>query len=76
MVEVSRVPFRSQRGGSDPPLSPRGTVPRGARTVAGPAQASRIAALTSLVRSGQYRVPGSAEDGSPLRAYRSVSATA
>jgi hypothetical protein len=27
-----------------------------------------------LVRSGQYRVPGTTEDGSPLRAYRQVSA--
>ena len=33
-----------------------------------PAQAARLAALASLVRSGQYRVPGTTEDGSPLRA--------
>jgi hypothetical protein len=75
MVEVSRVPFRTLRAGSDPPVSPPGSIGRGPRTVAGPAQAARIAALASLVRSGQYRVPGSAEDGSPLRAYRRVTAS-
>ena len=74
MVEVSRVPFRTLHAGTDPPATPPGNLGRGPRTVAGPSQAARVAALANLVRSGQYRVPGSAEDGSPLRAYRRVSA--
>ncbi len=76
MVEVSRAPFRALHGGSDPPPSATSGVARGQRTVAGPAQAARVAALASLVRSGQYRVPGSHADGSPLRAYRTVNASA
>lgn len=74
MVEVARVPFRTLHGGKDPPGSSTPNVGRGPRTNAGPAQAARLAALASLVRSGQYRVPGTTEDGSPLRAYRQVSA--
>jgi hypothetical protein len=74
MVEAARVPFRTLHGGKDPPGSSTVNLGRGPRTNAGPAQAARLAALASLVRSGQYRVPGSAEDGSPLRAYRQVSA--
>lgn len=72
MVEVSGVPYRGPRGGTDPPMAVSAPVRRAPRSVAGPGQAARVAAFASLVRSGAYQVPGLASDATPLRAYRRV----